>query len=287
MIFGPALAEMTAAGSPTYGPEPFQTYVGKHFPGLHTRTADVISVDDPKRLRPELLAAGAMVLRMGQQSAGITDFAIVRPEGGNGSYFIDDSDLEPVPVTTFLSRSSQKDLFVFELLPRHVEASLINLALVSGLLSEALELDAVSGLPAPAGGSSTYTFPVRPHSSLDVTWQHNAGQVEIDALFLAERKGKDVLFVLEAKVGMGERRLAKHKLVYPTLGLATRVPRDIQIVPVYLKISADPSGIHATVVECFLPDPRISPLSPPAIDELKPERVARLRFPIPVGQGTI
>lgn len=277
-MFEPALAEMTAKGSLTFGPAPFQRYLARHFPTLHARTAEVISVDDPRKLRPELVEAQAMVLRLGQSGGGITDFALVRPPNGIASFFLDDPT-DALTEVTFLPRASQRDLYVFELLPRHVEASLINLAFASGLLSHALELDSQDGLPPPARGASTYTFDVRPHSALDVTWRHNVGQVEIDALFIAERKGREILFVVEAKISNRERPIAKHKLVYPSLGLAQRVPRNFAIVPVFIKLTATGQGVGATVVECALPDPRESP---PAIDELTSARAVRLRLPIRV-----
>ena len=277
-VFGPALATMKEAGSATFGPTPFQAYVSQYFPQLQVRTVDAISVDDRRRLAPELVAADVMVLRLGQ-AAGLTDFALVRGSGGLDDYFLDEVSLDSHE-RTFLSRASQRDLYVFELLPRHVEASLINLAFASGLMSHGLGLDAPGGLPPPARGSSTYTFDVRPHSALEVTWSHRSGQIEIDALFVAERGNRDVLFVVEAKIGSAARPLAKHKLVYPILGLAPHVPMDIEIVPVYLKMAATPSGVLATVVECSLPDPRVAL---PAINDLTAVRTTKLRFPIRVG----
>ena len=59
-------------------------------------------------------------------------------------------------------------------------------------------------------------------------YRHNRGQVEIDSLFIGRRRGEDVLFLLEAK--QSDRSLAKHKLVYPALAVADKVPADIAIV---------------------------------------------------------
>jgi hypothetical protein len=277
-LFEPALVSMKADGSPTYGPIAFQRYLAANFPGQRVRTADVISVDDPRQLRPELVSAQTMVLRLGQTSDGVTDFALVRPSDGIGTFFLADTSTE-LTETTFLSRAALRDLYVFELLPRHVEASLINLAFASGLLNHALQLDSQGGLPPPARGASTYTFEVRPHSTLDVVWRHHAGQVEIDALFVAERKQVDTLFIIEAKINKGERPVAKHKLVYPCLGLAAKIPDDIPIIPVYMKFAATSSGVVTTVTECTLPDPR---KSLPAIDELAPIRSVKLRLPFQV-----
>ena len=275
-LFEPALEEMAATGSQTYGPKSFQQYVAAHFGDRRIRTADAISVDDRRMLSRELVQANAMVLRLGRTGKRYTDFALVAPTGGIDSFFLPDPTSE-LTEQTYLSKTPHRDLYAFEILPRNVEASLINLAFASGLLSRALNLDTPGRLPPPAKGSSTYTFSLRPHSTLDLVWRHNAGQVEIDALIVAERGGADVLFIFEAKFGRGARPVAKHKLVYPALGLAPRVPPDIPIVPVYLKLAATSREIVATIVECALPDPRQTLV---AIDELTFARAVKLRLPI-------
>ena len=50
--------------------------------------------------------------------------------------------------------------------------------------------------------------------------------------------------------------MAKHKLVYPILSFAHRVPPDIPIVPVYLRASLGADEVRYHVVECAFPDPR-------------------------------
>jgi hypothetical protein len=126
---------------------------------------------------------------------------------------------------------------------------MVNLGLASGLLSEALRLDDKGGIVAPATGRSTFTFNVRPHSTLsDVVFRHESGQVEIDAIFVGRRDGQETLFVLEAKTGK-ESSLAKHKLVYPLRALGPSVPANLPIVPVYVRIRQSSDGFHYHVLE--------------------------------------
>ena len=129
---------------------------------------------------------------------------------------------------------------------------------------------------APATGQTTFTFEVRPHSSLDVSWQHVNGQVEIDALFVSRLRGRETVFVVEAKVGSGKADLAKHKLVYPVLALAGSIPRYVDIVPVYLKIQPVDSGLWYRICSLHMPDPRLGPC---AIDQLTPAEVKSFILP--------
>ena len=72
---------------------------------------------------------------------------------------------------------------------------------------------------------------------------HRNGQVEIDALFVGRRAGRQCLFILEAKVGPCQGSLAKHKLLYACVPLRARAPADMPVVPVYLKISPTAHGL--------------------------------------------
>ncbi|MFC1708088.1 DUF6997 domain-containing protein, partial [Planctomycetota bacterium] len=130
---------------------------------------------------------------------------------------------------------------------------------------------------APATGQSTFDFSVRPHAKLDAEWAHQAGQVEIDALLVGRRSGKSVVFVVEAKIGEPSS-LAKHKLVYPALAVAPRVPDGMEIVPVYLRVTATAEGLCFAVAECSLPDPRGG--RPPAVSELQPGQMTSILLPL-------
>ncbi|WP_163971799.1 DUF6997 domain-containing protein [Oceanobacillus halotolerans] len=128
----------------------------------------------------------------------------------------------------------------YKIIPSLTESSLVNLGLSSGLLSAALSLDTNKSISAPATSNSTFTFHFKPHSTIQKEVIHNNGQVEIDALFVEKRLGKDILFVLEAKIDRNSNSLSslsKHKLLYPILALAPNTPEHIEIVPVYLKIN--------------------------------------------------
>src|SRR5262249_43862925 len=156
----------------------------------------------------------AMVFRLGAAADGpTTQFAIVKVPGRLRDFFlIDDAIFGGSEGTTFLPRTSMKILYAFDLLPALSETSLLNLALSSGLLAAALNLDAPSGLPAPATGQSTFTFEFRFHSTLAPVVKHANGQVQTDAIFIETRNGRDSVFVVEAKTDPFDKSLAKHKL---------------------------------------------------------------------------
>lgn len=148
------------------------------------------------------------------------------------------------------------------------------------LVSYGLELDSVNTLPAPATGNSTYSFEFQPHESFNVTLRHDRGQVEIDAVFVGQRHGRDCLFVLECKTGSPTSSLAKHKLVYPILALGPHVPADIPIIPIYMLAELQENGIIYHLLECDFPDPRASS-KPLALSALKAVRDVHLLLPIP------
>jgi len=201
-VFEIALREMDSIGLPTFGPISFQFYIAKN--ALEpARTWQAISVDQRERLAPELQAAQTMVFRLGAPSgARYTHFALAKCHGGWSDYFLEDTQL-----------------FAFQLLPALTETSLVNLAVASGLLHHALDLDEPQTTIIPATGQSTFSFHFRPHPAYGICWTHDRGQVEMDALFVARRSGAEALFVVEAKSGRTFSNIAKHKLVYPCLAL--------------------------------------------------------------------
>ena len=59
------------------------------------------------------------------------------------------------------------------------------------------------------------------------------------------------MFVVEAKHGSPGDGLAKHKLAYPVFVMASKaLPRDIEIVPVYLRSWEAPGRVMFGVCEC-------------------------------------
>ena len=268
---------MAKEGAPTFGPTSFQKYVGEN--GMaNTMTAPVISVDSFDKLPAELRAAGAMVFRLGAaEGERNTQFALARHVNGWEDYFLlDDRVFSSAKAEVFIPSVSMKELFAFQLLPALTEASYVNLALASGLLAHALRLDDERAAHVPATGQSTFSFQVRPLSAYPAIWNHRRGQVEIDALFVAQRDGKPHLFLVEAKASTGLESLAKHKLVYPFLALRASVPTYLPIVPVYVRAMAAKDGVHFCVCECKWGS---DDSSEPAIGDLRPAHAQRLILP--------
>lgn len=268
MVFEPALDEMADRDSPVFGPTSFRDYVSDHEIGAGPRTPRYISIDSISDLAPELQDADVMVLRLGSALSGSgTQFLLVEaPESVEEFFLLDDEVFDDESVVDYQSPVDAERLLSFKLLPTLSETSLVNLALASGVLSDALELDETGSLMPPATGRSTFTFDVRPHSSLEERFEHRTGQVEIDTLFAEKRNGETVLFVIEAKTGRQHSTLAKHKLVYPTLALADSVPADIDIVPLYMRCIPDDDQLFFKILECNYPDPRDGI---PGLDELE------------------
>lgn len=254
-LFEPIIDELNKQDIGVFGPTSLQDYLTVHnFPKVVAPPA--ISIDSLERLHSSLRNNSAMVFRLGKSSGIGTQFAVVRVNGKVNDFFIIDQDIFSSKGIEYLPKVSDNQLFAYKLLPRLTETSLVNLGFSSGLISYALGLDEEKPIFPPATCNSTYTFDFRPHTSIDACFTHKNGQVEIDSLFVERRKGIQTLFVIEAKYGGANKSLAKHKLVYPVLGIAPQVPKDIPIVPVYIKVLKSIRGLHFHIVECTLPDPR-------------------------------
>jgi hypothetical protein len=277
-LFEPALLQLPADSFSVYGPTSFQDYLKTN--GLpYSKTAEWISIDSYERLHSELKKNHAMVLRLGCATSGTgTQFCLVRAEKRLHDFFLmDDEIFMDIDGSTFLPSASMRQLYAYQLLPTLSESSLVNLGLSSGLISFALNLNERDLITTAATGRSTYSFKVRVHSEIGLELMHNNGQVDIDALFLGNRNGRECLFVLEAKCNENDRSLAKHKLVYPILSFAPMVPKDMQIIPVYVRILEKPDGLHYHIVECDFPNPRKQNA---AINELTPKRHQHLILPM-------
>jgi hypothetical protein len=271
-IFTPALEEMATSGATVFGPVAFREYTRAH--GLSAgQTATHISVNDWAALAPELKAANTMVLRLGRGDDARTRFMLVAC-GDAGDFFLPASS-SMAEAATLLSNASVRDLFAYSLLDPS-EHMLVSLACASGVLSEALALDGEQLPPPPVRGTMRGTFEFRPHSGHDLVVEHRDGQIEIDALLVARSCGEETLFVIEAK--HRDVRLAKHKLVYPVLALAPRVPTDVRIVPVFLACEVGSTGVTFHAARCTMPDPRAE--SPVALDALAVEERTTLRLPL-------
>lgn len=276
-IFEKALNSMDMSNSNFWGPISFNRYLRENnLP--NSKTAENISVDSYEKLQSDLKSRNIMVLRLGRaEDKSGTQFILVRVENVN-DYFIIDEEIFDKDGETYLPTKSIRELFAYQVFPFLSESSYVNLAVVSGLMSRALGLDEYNVPLTPATGKSTFSFEFYAHSQYkDDILNHNNGQVEIDGVLVAERCGKQTVFVLEAKSDKSHKSLSKHKLVYPVLALAKKVPKDMEIVPVYIKVFKENDGIHYHVVECEVPDPRKKII---AIDELKVKRYSHLILPI-------
>ncbi len=258
-LFDIALNEMEENDQCFWGPKSFQDYLEENNKkGINThRTAQYISIDSYNELDTNLKAKNCMILRLGHSKGTGTQFCLVKSQKGPSKYFLFDQEtFGNLKCLYYKPPLKAKNLFPFYLMPSVSETSLVNYSFASGLFNKALELDDLNEFIIPATGSSTYTFSVKPHSQFDVVTTHKNGQIQVDALFIGQRQGKQHLFVLEAKTNMTFKSIAKHKLIYPILAFAGNVPKEIPIIPLYLKVFLDRSEIHFFIAECHFADPR-------------------------------
>ena len=206
-------------GTPVYAGDSFIDYRARtSFPSARTLTS--LSIQDfaglPRLLRERHVA----VFRLG---AG--RFALVQMPGPEAlkQLFIFDEEVFPDSIRD-VAPINEELLSVYSMVNKHSETNLINLALASGCLAEALQLDEHRTFPPAATAQSTFDFLFRPTSSLpDVLLEHRNGQIEVDALFLAPLHGRRTLFVLEGKNELnygGKGSLSKSKLFYASEAVA-------------------------------------------------------------------
>lgn len=258
-IFYPIVKELSQNEVGLFGPESFSEYITRHeLPKVGP--VRFISVDSLEALSNTLKMNDCMVLRLGRGT-----FAVIKVNENLRDFFLIDRDIFSDTAEKFYPTVEPNQLLAYKLLPRLTENTLVNLGFSSGLISYSLNLDFVRPIYPPATCSSTFSFEFYPHTMVKSKLNYSNGQVEIDAMFVEKRKGKNTLFVIETKNEGQHRSLSKHKLFYPILGIANSVPKDIAIVPVYLKTTNKADGVHFHVVECNLPDPRERLV---AIDEL-------------------
>ena len=251
-IFYAAVHEMNAKGLSIYGPKSFKAYMRENkLP--EKGTAANISVDSIEKLNLELRENKLMILRLGaKKGERETSFVLVRLSNSWSDFFLIDKDLtNDIKPTLFISQMSQRELFPFQLLPKLTETSMVNLAIGSGLIAEAIGLDKGSANTTFATGQSTFTFDFKAVEQSSETLTHQNGQVEIDALLLGRRKGEETLVIIEAKHGKSQgQSLAKHKLFYPVQALKNSVPSYVKVLPIYLKTWIEDYDIHFLVTEC-------------------------------------
>lgn len=285
-VFGYALDYLNAHNLRIYPPENFKDiYLKKAGISRNVGTAETISINTLEQLAnvsKRAIRENAIPLRLGSsQGSKGTQFTIVKSSNVT-DFFLIESDIFIQQEETYIPDSSLRDLFIFEIIHTFSENTLVNLALHSGLLQKALMLDPGSKLSsAITGYQSTFQFVFKPHSLDDTICMHYPGQVEIDAAFLGRREGKEHLFVIEAKSASRANTLAKHKLFYPVLALVSsnRIPKDISIIPVYLKARKVNKGWNFNIVQCDLPDPRIGETS---LDQLIARKDTHVNLTLPL-----
>ncbi|MBH0078802.1 DUF6997 domain-containing protein [Pseudoalteromonas sp. NZS11] len=249
MLFQNIVLEMQANKQNVSSAQSFQKYVSTN--NLKANTAASISIDSRKKLPKTLRDYNTMVLRLGSRLGdNQTYFSLVKSSDINDFFFNDQALFGQLQPELFLPNVSIRSLFAFQLLPKVTETSVVNLAIASGLMAEALNLKDDKTIVVPATGQSTFTFKFKPLDNEDVVLEHINGQVEIDAVFVAKRDGKEHLFVIEAKHGDKFDSLAKHKLLYPSLSLLQKLPSSMPIVPVYLRSIKTENGINFYIAEC-------------------------------------
>lgn len=254
-IFEPLIRELEDSGESFSKPQSFIEYLDLHNVSKKG-TAECISIQEINSLKPDLRNYGYMVFRLGSRH-GIKGsyFALAKLKDKNNwsEYFlIDDEIFSGIKAESFLPNVSIRQLFAFELLSELTENSLVNLAISSGLMASALNIETSESLAAPASSSGCFTFSFSPSREMASSWLHQNGQVEIDALFVGRRDGEEVLFVIEAKTSSQFKSLSKHKLIYPILSIREKVPSSIPIVPVYLRAikSSGKGYVDFYVAEC-------------------------------------
>lgn len=269
-LFEPVVEQLSNKKIGIFGPESFTSYLNKHhFPKVGP--ARYISIDSLEELSATLKRDNCMVLRLGRGT-----FVVIKIENRLNDFFLIDDKIFSDAAEKFIPNVEPDQLLAFKILPTLTEKSLVNLGFTSGLISYSLELDTIRPIFPPATCHSTFSFKFYPHSKVKKVLKHHNGQVEIDAMFIEKRKGKKNLFVIETKTKEFNKSLAKHKLIYPILGIAHRVPTSIEIVPVYLKVKSKEDGVHFHIVECYFPDPRQRLV---AIDELTVKRYKHVVLP--------
>jgi len=254
-IFTPLIKELLINGEEFSTPRPYKEY--KHLNGItsNAMTASILSIDYFDRLDSELRENNLMVFRLGSVAGNAgTNFALASAKNGFEDYFLFDELLLSKAEQISYGLENPESYSAFKLLPKLTETSLVNLSLASGVLQNALGIDTGGYQHIPATCQSTFSFPVKPHKDLDIIWQHQNGQVEIDALFCGYRNGKKELYLVESKFGQSHNTLAKHKLVYPYLAIKASLSESINIVPIYLKTKIEGNSINFMVTECRFKD---------------------------------
>jgi hypothetical protein len=231
-------------------PQSFQEYL-KQNNFTAKNTANYISIQTYEQLASELKQNNLMVFRLGsQQGIKGTLFSLIKTDNYFKDYFLFDKEIfQNIEQEHFTLNWNCEELISFSVIPKLTETSHVNLALVTGLLEQALSLDKNS-ITIPATGRGNYTFQVKPKSKSNISWEHTNGQVEIDSIFAGTRNGQKHLFIIEAKSGKFPSSLAKHKLIYPICAIAPKISSEYLITPIYMRVKETEDSIIFYIAEC-------------------------------------
>lgn len=275
-VFPAAIAEMAARDAAVYGPLPFGDYLARN--SLTAPTAPSIAVDSLRRLAPSLRDNGIMVFGLGGAPGERGPaFALARCVGGWSDYFFDDRELQNDARDCGIvepENPHQVELLLATLGP--AEPTLLSVAAGSGLLRRALELDDGCAV-VPAAGRGRFTFDVRAHEAYPDVWQHRAGPVEIDGVFVGRRGGVETVFVIAARASRQPDSLAKHPLAYAALATLQALPTGSTVVPVYVRALKSAKSVRYLVAECH---PVGLGTEPFAIAALRARRAALTTLPL-------
>ena len=273
-MFHKAIEEVESTKSLISEPQAFQDYLNKI--GLEKKnTAQFISINRFQDLKQELRESGYMVFRLGSPPGNRnTFFSLSKVNHSWEDYFFLDEKLFPNRTVEHIEIDySDNKYFAYRLLPKLTETSLLNLALITGIIQKTVGLDETVGNIIPAGVQSTFTFEFKPLSISDRKLEHRNGQVEIDAIFSWKKDGNPCLVVIEAKTSRNFDSIAKHKLYYPLLALENKIPKSVEVIPIYLRVRKQSNFIEFNIAVCKLP--RTKGLFG-TVDEFKVKKVRRI-----------
>lgn len=218
------------------------------YTGIKGKTPQYLSIDhyqNYKNTHRDLFDQRMYLLRLGKGC-----FSLVESNNILDEYFIDDN-LFPKFGDRFVSSASQQDLFSFSIMPKLTENTLLSLGLATGIIQSGLGMDSEEPIPSPSEANGTYKFNViNPHDKQPFV---HDGQVEIDTVIFGKMNGNYTLFVIEGKEGKPTSTLAKHKLAYPAMALASegKIPDYIDIIPAYIRAWEDKktNSIHYCIAK--------------------------------------
>ena len=230
------------------------------YTGVKGKTAQNLSIDHHQNFvntHPELNKEGMYLFRLGRGT-----FSLVESKNIKEDYFVDDK-MFPKEGARYVSSASQQDLFSFSIMPKLTENTLLSLGLATGIIQAGLGMDSEDPIPSPSEANGGYKFEIKnPHDSQNFI---HDGQVEIDTVVFGKMDGEYTLFVIEGKEGGPSTTLAKHKLAYPVMALASegKIPEYVNIVPAYVRAWQDVenNSIHYCIATFDMNcNPRNSPV---------------------------